>query len=153
MAQPISFLFFISPSIILDFTTLSSTTAFLFCLSIYMLHSFPYHISYASSRFCSFRSSATYNATFHTTLFTGLFLCSFSKVPQKMLLFLLEVYFAIAILCFTSWQQFMLLLILHPKYLKLSTCSTDSPLIRMSIFFGFLPITMVLVLFIFIFIP
>ena len=60
-----------------------------------------------------------------------------SVVASKSLrpLFLMKASFAIAILCFTSWQQFMLLLIL-----KLSTCSTDSSLIRMSIFFGFLPI-------------
>ena len=70
----------------------------------------------------------------YTKHFTSLFHSSFSKGLQKMLLFLLKASFAIAIFCFTSWQQFRLLLILHPKYLKLSTCSTDSSLIRMSIF-------------------
>ena len=108
------------------------------------------HISNASSRFCSFRRSVQvstpYNATLHTKLFTCLFLGSFSKGPQKMLLFLLEASYASAFLCFTSWQ-FMLILILHPKYLKLSTCSTDSYLIRISIIFGFLPITMVFFLY------
>ena len=68
---------------------------------------------------------------------TSVLLRYFSKGPQKMLLFLLKTSFAIAILCFISWQQFKLLLILHLKYLKLSTCSKDSSLIRMSIFLYF----------------
>ena len=139
------FLFFISSSIILPSLTLSSTTAFFnssvhFTRSIF-LHT---HISNYSSHFCSFRRSvqvsATYNATLHTKHFTSLFRSSFPKDQQKMLLFLLRDSFAIAILCFIYWQQFILLLILHPKYLKLSICSTDS------IFFGFLPMTMAFVL-------
>ena len=99
------------------------------------------HISNASSHFCSFccrvQVSALYNTTLHTKHFANLFLGSFYKDPQEMLLFLLKASFAAAILSFTSWQQIMLLLILHPKYLKLSTCSMDSPLIRISIVFGF----------------
>ena len=129
---PSQFLFlFISSSIILPAPTLSSTTEFFifsanFTRSI-LLH---IHISKASSRFCSFRHSfqvsAPFNATLHTKHFTSLFRSSFSKGPQKILLFLLKASFAIAILCFISWGQFMLLLILHPKYFNFSTCSTDS---------------------------
>ena len=96
------------------------------------------HISNSSSRIYSFRHtvqvSAPYNATLYTKHFTSLFIRSLPKGPQKMLLFLLKTSFAIAILCFISWQQFMLLLISHPKYLKLSTFFTDSSLILMSIF-------------------
>ena len=151
------FLFLISSSIILPSPTLSSTTAF-FILPVHFTISILLytHISNASSCFCSFRRSvhvsAPYNTTLHTKHLTSLFRSSFSKVPQETLLFLLKASFAITILCFTSWQQFMLLLILHPSYLKLSTCSMDSPLIGICIFFGFLPITMVIVLLIFIFI-
>ena len=73
------FLFFISYSIILPSPTVSTTTAFLFCLSI--LHA-PFFsistISNACSRFCSFRRrvqvSAPYNATLHTKHFTSLYL-------------------------------------------------------------------------------
>ena len=130
-------LFLISSSIILPSPTLSSTTAFVilpvhFTRSI-LLHT---HISNASSCFCSFcrvQVSAPYNTTLHTKHFTSLFHSSLSKGPQKMLLFLLKASFAIAILCFPSGQQFRLLLILHSKYLKLSTCSMDSPLIRIYI--------------------
>ena len=65
------------------------------------------HISNASSRFCSFRRSvqvpAPYNATLRTKHYTSLFLSSVSKSPQKILLFLLKTFFAIVILCFTSW--------------------------------------------------
>ena len=141
------FLFLISSSIILPSPTLSSTTAF-FILSVHftlsiLLHT---HISNPSSRFCSFRGSvqvsAPYNTTLYTKHFTSLFRSSFPKDPRKCFFFLLKASFAIAMLCFTCWQQFMLLLILHPKYLKQSTCLMDSPLIRISIFFGFLPITM-----------
>ena len=42
---------------------------------------------------------------------------------------------------------YLLLLILHPKYLKLSTFSTDSSLVRMPAFIGFLSITMAFVIF------
>ena len=151
MAQPISFPL-MSSSIILPSPTFSSITAFfILCVPFTRSLLLHIHITNASNRFCSFRRSALdsepYNATLHTKHFTSLFRGSFSKGPQKMLLFLLKAYFAIAILCFTSWQQFMLLLILHPKYLKLYTCTTYSSLIRMSIFFGFLPITMVLVIY------
>ena len=113
------FLFLISSSINLPSPTLSITTAFFilsidFTLSI-LLHT---HISNASSRFCSFRRSvqvsAPYNTTLHTKHFTSLFSSYFSKGSQKMLLFLLKASFAIAILCFSSSQQFRLLLILHP---------------------------------------
>ena len=62
------------------------------------------HNSNSSSSFCSFRRnakvSAPYNATLHTKHFTSLVLSSFSKGPQKKLLFLLIATFAI--LCFTS---------------------------------------------------
>ena len=140
------FLFFISSSIVLPSPTLSSTTAF-FILSVHFTRSILLYIyiSNASSRFFSYRRSvqvsAPYNATLLTKHFISLFLSSFPKGQQKMLLFLLKASFDNAILCFTSWQQFMLLLKLHTKYLKLSTCWTDSPSIRKSIFFGFLPIS------------
>ena len=80
---------------------------FLFCL--FILHAPPFSISASQMLpvvFCSFRRSvqvsAPYNASLHTKHFGSLFLTSFSKVPQKMLLFLLKGSFAIAILCFTS---------------------------------------------------
>ena len=64
---------------------------FLFWLSI--LHA-P-SISNASNRFCSFRRnvqvSAPLNAILYTKHFTSVFLFSFSKGPQKMLLFLFKV--------------------------------------------------------------
>ena len=103
------FLFFVSSSIILPSPTLSSSTAF-FTLSVHFTRSILLHthISNASSCFYSFRRSvqvsAPYNTTFHTKHFTSLFLSSFSKGPQKMLLSLLKASFAIAIFCFTSWQ-------------------------------------------------
>ena len=116
MAQPISFPLLYSSSIILPSPTLSSTTIF-FILSVHFICSISFHIHIlnASSHFCSFHRSvqisAPYNATLHTKHFNSLFLSSFSKGPQKMLLFLLKASFAITILCFTYWQQFMLLLI------------------------------------------
>ena len=126
---------------------------FLLCLSISHAQSFSISTSQMLPVvFCTIQVSAPYNTTLYTNYFSSFFLSSFSKGLQKMLLFLLKASFAIAILSFTSWQ-FRLLLILHPKYLKLSTCSMNSSLIRMSIYFGFLPITMVFILFIFIFIP
>ena len=113
------FLFFISSSIILPSPALSRITAYFsvhFTCSI-LLH---IHISNASSRFLLIRwcvqVSAPYYTTLHSNHFTSLLLSYFSKGPQKVLLFLLKASFAIAILCFTSWQQFMLLLILHHKY-------------------------------------
>ena len=64
------------------------------------------HISNVSSRFCAFRRSFQVSVpntpTLHAKHFTSLFLSSFSKGPQKMVLFLLKASFAIAILCFTS---------------------------------------------------
>ena len=149
------FLFFISSSIIFLSLNISSITAF-FLLSVHftrfiVLH---IHISNASSCFCSFRRSvqvsAPYKATLHIKNCTSLFRSSFPKARRKTLLFLLTTSFAIAFLRFTSWQKFMLLLILHPKYLNLPTCSTDWSLICMSIFFGFLPITITFVLLTFI---
>ena len=100
-------LFFISFSIILPFPTVSSTASCLFCLSIFtrpiLLH---IHISNASSHLCSFRRSiqfsAPYNATLNAKHFTSIFHISFSKGAWKMILLLLNVSFAIAILCFTS---------------------------------------------------
>ena len=103
------FLFFVSSSILLPSPTFSSETAF-FILSVHFTRSILLHthISNASSCFCSFRRSvqvsAPYNTTLHTKHFNSLFHSSFSKGPQKMLLFLLKSSFAIAILCFTSWQ-------------------------------------------------
>ena len=130
MAQPISFPLLIGSSIILPSPTLCSTTAF-FTLSILDAPSFSLSTCQMfSSLFCSFRRSvqvsAPYNAILHTEHFTSLFLNYFSKDPQIMLLFLLKASFTIAILCFTSCRQFMLLLILHPKYLKLSSSSTNN---------------------------
>ena len=79
-----------------------------FILSVHFTRSIllHIHISNASSHFCSFRRSiqisASYNAPLHTKHFTSLFRSSFSKGPQKMLLFLLKASFAIANLCFSS---------------------------------------------------
>ena len=104
---------------------------FLFCLSI--LHAPSFSIPTSQMLPVLFAQSVVVSRSLHHTILytkhvTSLFRSSFSKGPQKMLLFLLKASFAIAVLCFTSWQQFMLLLILHPKYLKLSTCSMHSPL-------------------------
>ena len=106
---PSQFLFFflISSNIILPSPTLSSKTAF-FILSVHFIRSILLHthISNASSCFCLFRRgvqvSASYNTALHTKHFTSLFRSSFSKGLQKMLLFLLNASFAIAILFFTS---------------------------------------------------
>ena len=95
------FLLFISSSIILPSSTLPSKITFLFCLSILHASSFSVLTSVMLHCFCSFRRrvqvSAPYNATLHAKHFTSLFLISFSMGPQKMLLFLLKAYFAIAI--------------------------------------------------------
>ena len=80
----------------------------IFILSVHFTRSvlLRIHISNASRCFCSFsrsvQVSAPYNATLHAKQFTSLFLSSFSKLPQKTLLFLLKTSFVIAILCFTS---------------------------------------------------
>ena len=106
------FLFFISCNIILPSTTLPNTTVF-FILPVHFTRSILLHIHIwnASSSVCSLRRSvqvsASYNATLHRKHCTSLFLSSFFKGPQKMHLFLLKGSFAIAILCFTSWQQFI----------------------------------------------
>ena len=93
---------------------------FLFCLSI--LHAPSFSISTSQMLPFIFAHSIIVSKSLHHTMplhtkhLTSLFLSSFSKDLQKMLLFLLKASFAIAILCLTSWQQ--LLLILHPMYLK-----------------------------------
>ena len=85
------------------------------------------HISNASRRFFSFRRSAQvsapYNATLHTKHFTSLFLTSFSKGPQKILLLLLKASFTISILYFLTAVH--VAPDITPQVLKLSTYSTD----------------------------
>ena len=141
---PVNFFFFFSP-LHYQFQhyspsiTLCSTTAF-FILPVHFTHSILLyiHISNASSNFCSSHPNvkSLHHIMLHSIQSTSL-ACSLVLIPspQKMLLFLLKASFAIAILCFTSWQQFSLLLTLHPKYLKLSTFLMDSSLICTLVFF------------------
>ena len=99
---------------------------FLFYLSILHASSFTIPISQMPVVFAHsvIVSKSLYHTTPHsaqsTSLKFSLFRSYFPKGPQKMLLLPLKASFTSAILCFTCWQQFMLVLILHPKYLKLS---------------------------------
>ena len=104
---------------------------FLFCL--FILHTPSFTISTSKMLPVDFAHSVVvsrslHHTTPHSTQNTSL-VSSVVLLPRalrKCFFFLLKASFAIAILCFTSSQQFMLLLILHPKYLNLSTCSMDS---------------------------